>query len=214
MQHSGDTVEGLVSIGIGETAAINELADAIKDFRNIYPGARFEIYTATADAVMERMENGLLDFGLMLDPVDISEYNFILLHSYDVSSVLLPEDHPLAAKKSISAKDLVGQPLIIPRRKSVQNMMENWFGKYSKNQDTPIIMNLSDYNKRALVRKGLGIGLSIYLENPGEGLVQRPLSPEIRTRCVLVWIKNRFHTTVVAKFAEFMEERYQENSEE
>lgn len=58
------------------------LAQMMVSFRRAHPAVTFTIYTAVADDVKERMENGLLDFGLLLEPVDISRYHYIRAPAY------------------------------------------------------------------------------------------------------------------------------------
>ncbi len=40
----------------------------------------FDIFTATADLVKEQMDKGLLDIGLLLEPIDMEKYEFIRLN--------------------------------------------------------------------------------------------------------------------------------------
>lgn len=213
MQNSGESIAGPVSIGIGETVSLNDVAEVIKAFQKEYPDSYFDIYTGVANDVKERMENGLLDFGVLLDPVDISEYNFIHLPNTDSWAVLMPENHPLAKKAEITAKDLAGVPLVMAQREAVRNMVENWFGKYKEELVTPIFMNLSAFNKSILVRKGLGVALGLDFGFAGPGLVSRPLTPRLINHCSIAWKKNRFQAPVVARFAEFMADWFTEESE-
>ncbi len=74
-----EQVEGKISIGCGEIAAVQILPSLIKAFREKYPRVTFDIFTATADLVKEQMEKGLLDIGLLLEPVDMEKYDFIRL---------------------------------------------------------------------------------------------------------------------------------------
>lgn len=74
-----EQVEGKISIGCGEIAAVQVLPNLIKTFREKYPQVTFDIFTATADLVKEQMDKGLLDIGLLLEPVDMEKYDFIRL---------------------------------------------------------------------------------------------------------------------------------------
>lgn len=212
MQSRDEAISGVISIGIGETVSIAELAEGMKTFRQLHPDVTFEIYTAIADDVKERMENGLLDFGILLEPVDISKYNFIRMAREDRWVALMRKDSPLAAKDRVTAADLVHQPLIIPKRKSVQNLLEHWFGEMYQVLNVPVVLNLSVFNKATLVHEGLGIALGIALgmdpgfagESIDEELCHRPLWPPIYNGCVLAWKKNQFQSPAVAHFIDFM----------
>ena len=44
-----------------------------------YPRVKFDVYTANADQIKHRMDNGLTDIGLLLEPVDMERYEYIRL---------------------------------------------------------------------------------------------------------------------------------------
>ena len=66
-----ELVDGTVTIGAGELASVQLLAELIKSAGARYPLMRFELFTASADLTKERMDRGLTDIGLLLEPVDI-----------------------------------------------------------------------------------------------------------------------------------------------
>ena len=123
-----EQVEGRVVIGGGELAAMQELPKIISSFREKYPLVTFDIFTGNADVVKEQMEKGLIDFGVLLEPIDIEKFDFIRLKGKEQWGVLMRPDDPLAEKEVITAKDLENTSLIIPRRKNVQNELTNWLG--------------------------------------------------------------------------------------
>ena len=93
-----ETVAGEIGIGCGETRNMECLSRLMATFRNKYPDVVFNIYTANADDVKERLENGTLDFGLLMEPVEISRYNFVRMPLQERWSVLMRRDSPLAEK--------------------------------------------------------------------------------------------------------------------
>lgn len=123
-----EQVEGRVVIGGGELAAMQELPKIISSFREKYPLVTFDIFTGNADVVKEQMEKGLIDIGVLLEPIDIEKFDFIRLKGKEQWGVLMRPDDPLAEKEVITAKDLENTSLIIPRRKNVQNELTNWLG--------------------------------------------------------------------------------------
>ena len=125
-----EQVEGKISIGCGEIAAVQVLPNLIKTFREKYPQVTFDIFTATADLVKEQMDKGLLDIGLLLEPVDMEKYDLIRLEVKEKWVVLMRPDAPLAEKENVTAKNLSELPLILPRRMNVQNELASWFGMH------------------------------------------------------------------------------------
>lgn len=100
---------------------MEELTRFMVAFQEEYPEVVFDIYTANADDVKERMDNGLTDLGLLMEPVEITRYNFLRMPRKERWCVLLRKDSPLAQKSVITPTDLQGQRLIMTKRKSVQN---------------------------------------------------------------------------------------------
>ena len=81
-------------------------------FRARYPQVRFEFYTNSAEHIIERLNQGLLDFGLLLEPVDVAKFDYRRLPECERWGLLLRRDHPLAAQDVIYPQDLSGLPLI------------------------------------------------------------------------------------------------------
>lgn len=111
-----NTVSGDIYIGGGETRAMHEIADIIKELREAYPDIHFHLYSGNAVDVTERLDKGLLDFGVLIQPADISKYNYINLREKDIWGVIMRKDSPLAVKEHIKKEDLLDLPLICSRQ--------------------------------------------------------------------------------------------------
>lgn len=197
-----EQVEGKISIGCGEIAAVQVLPKLIKTFREKYPQVTFDIFTATADLVKEQMDKGLLDIGLLLEPVDMEKYDFIRLDVKDKWVVLMRPDSPLAEKESITAKDLSGLPLILPRRMNVQNELASWFGDYYDNLNIVFTSNLST-NSAVMVMGGLAYSLVIEGAVPfwdQSKVTYRPLAPSLTATSVLAWKRGQPFSLAASKF--------------
>lgn len=127
-----EQVEGKISIGCGEVASVQMLPDLIRNFHQKYPLVTFDLFTATADLVKEQMDKGLLDLGLLLEPIEMGKYEFIRLNMKERWVVLMPPDDPLARKKYVKADELAELPLILPRRMQVQSELASWFRNSSR----------------------------------------------------------------------------------
>ena len=149
-----EQVEGRITIGCGEIASVQLLSKLIQSFRQKYPLVTFDIFTATADLVKEQMDKGLLDLGLLLEPIEMGKYDFIRLDMKEKWVVLMPPDDPLAEKEAVTADDLAKLPLILPRRMQVQSELASWFGDYYKNLNVLFTSNLST-NSAVMVSQGL-----------------------------------------------------------
>lgn len=203
-----DSIFGEIAIGCGETKNMAYLSELIVGFRKIYPEVTFEIYTANADDVKERIENGILDFGLMLEPVEISKYNYIRLPLREKWCVLMRKDSRLADKDAIKPQDLMGEQLLIAKRKSVHNELENWFGEYNDKMNAVVTCNLSYSNKSIMVKNHVGAALVHEFDLMDDELCLRPLEPAIEDACVLAWKKNQVFSPAVVKFIEYIKNAF------
>jgi len=181
---------GEISIGCGETRSMDQLSRLLVSFRALHPQVRFEIHSANADDIKERIENGLLDMGLLVEPVDIGRYGFLRMSQKELWGVMVAQDSPLATKKEVHPRDLMGMPLLVTNRALVQNELSAWFGGSFDRQDIASFFNLS-YNAAILVRNGAGIALCLDLECRYEGVRFIPLSPRLETGSMLMWKKDQ-----------------------
>lgn len=196
-----EQVEGKISIGCGEIAAVRMLSELIRTFRGKYTRVSFDIFTAAADLVKEQMDKGLIDIGLLLEPVDMEKYDFIRLDMKENWVVLMRPDDPLAGKENVTAEDLLSLPLILPRRMSVQSELASWFGDYYGKLNVVFTSNLST-NGALMVEAGLAYSLVI------EGaalwdqskITYRPLSPALTATSVLAWKRGQPFSLAATKF--------------
>ena len=78
-----EVVEGTITIGCGEFAAVETLAEICKTYKEKYPLVQIALHTATADTVYEMMKKGLVDIALFLEPVDTEGLDYIRITDCD-----------------------------------------------------------------------------------------------------------------------------------
>lgn len=201
-----ELVDGRIVIGCGELAAVQVLPEIIEAFHKKYPLVNYDIFTGNADLVKEQMEKGLIDIGVLLEPVDIEKFDFIRLTGKERWVVLMRPDDPLAEKEAVSAKDLENLPIILPRRTNVQNELTNWFGDSFQAARVLFTSNLST-NGALMVQKGLAYSIVIEGSVPfwdKEKIAYRPLFPELTANSVLAWKKQQPFSLAATKFIEHM----------
>lgn len=190
---------GEIAIGAGETRSMSFLSRAMVSFRERYPKVTFRIFSATADDVKERLDTGLLDMGLLTEPVDVGRYAFCRMKERDRWGVLVRLDSPLAGLDSVTPDDLEQVPLIISGRERIQRELANWFGDRWERLQIAASFNLI-LNAANMVRYGVGTALSFDLNFSFDDLRFIPLSPTMDTGTVLVWKKDLVLTPVVEAF--------------
>jgi len=183
---SEENLTGLISIGCGELQSMSEVSSMIAEFGSRHPLVTFDIYSGNASSIKERIENGTLDMGLLIEPVDTTKYEFVRLHTKEQWGVLVRKDSVLAEKAAVTPEDLVDYPLITPINASVQHELWNWFEDYDKQIRTVSTYNLL-YNSAVMVQNNVGIALCLKLNCHYDHLKFLPLqnSPELSS--VLAW---------------------------
>ena len=199
-----EMLEGRIVIGSGELKAMQGLPQIIDTFHRRYPKVTFDIYTANADTIKDDMEKGLVDIGVLLEPIDITKFDFIRLKQKERWVVLMRPDDPLAQQEAVSAKDLENKSLILPRRLNVQNELASWLGDSYQNSNVTFTSNLST-NGALMVQEGLGYSLVIEGSVPfwdKSKIIYRPLTPNLTASCVIAWKKQQPFALVKEKFIE------------
>ena len=185
----GAPLAGEISLGCGVLESVRVLARLMGGFSALNPGVSFELFTGTADEIRERMDRGLTDVGLLLEPVSMDSYEFIRLGVRESWMAVMRPDDPLAAQESVTAADLAGRELIMPLREAVKNELASWFGELYPSLRIRYTSNIST-NAAILAQKGFGILVVIAGSLPfldASKLVMRPLSPALCSSSILAW---------------------------
>lgn len=203
-----EMVEGTVSLGCGDLTAVQLMPDLIRGFHERYPAVTFELYTATADHVKERMDREVTDVGLLLEPINKEKYDYINLHHKEQWVVVMPPDSPLAELDAVSPKDLRGLPLILPHRLNVQSELARWFGDEFEKLNILFTSNLPS-NSSIMVHYGLAYSIivkgSISFWDP-EKITYRPLSPDLSAPSILAWRRKQPFGLAAEKFIDYVKE--------
>ncbi len=195
---------GTVSIGMAEAFSANIVADAISDFRVKYPAVKFELFTAMADIVLERIDKGILDIGFLLEPVNVDKYDFIRLPHKERLGLYMRTDDPLAQKSEVLPEDMKDLPLIVPMRRELQQNSRNVLGAMYDNFNKIATFNVVN-NASLLAERGTGYVLVIegatqYHHNPN--LCFRPIKGVPELHCLAVWKKFQPSNRAVSLFLE------------
>jgi DNA-binding transcriptional LysR family regulator len=200
--YSDEYVAGDIYIGAGETDGVRLLSRAVKELQSVYPLIHFHVVSGDAQTVLEQLDKGLLDFGLLLGQTDLSKYDYIKLPCKDVWGVLMRRDSPLAEKKAIKPEDLAGKPLIISRQSNKQSELFEWL-KTDNNEPNIVATYNLVYNGSLMVDEGIGYALCLdkIINTSGDSnLCFRPFEPRLELGMNLVWKKYQTLTNVAEKF--------------
>ncbi|ALS75765.1 LysR family transcriptional regulator [Planococcus rifietoensis] len=195
-------IGGEVYIGGGETEAMRFIATACKELLENHSGIRFHLYSGNADDITDKLENGLLDFGIVIEPMDKQRYDYIKLPATDRWGVLMRKDSPLAQRPFIQPEDLIDKPLLISRQTAVSNEMSGWFGKNIEDLRVVGTYNLI-YNAALMVEENIGYALCLdKLVNTGEDskLCFIPLRPRLEANLNIIWKKHQVFSSAANLF--------------
>ncbi len=198
---------GDMHIGCAESHLNKHLARSIHEFRKKYPGFRFHIQSGGTELVTERLDRGLLDAAVIVEPPDLSHYNYIELPGVDTWGLVMSKVHPLSQKSSISFQDLKSIDLICSEQ-SINVDIPRWCGEKTDQLNFIGSINLF-YNGTVFVKEGLGCMLTfehLVDTNTDSGLVFRPLTPRLENRMYLIWKKYQVFTPIAKLFIKSLEE--------
>lgn len=204
IQDSKEPISGNIYIGGDETNATAFIAKAAKNLQKAHPYIQYHMYSGTSDDVKDRLDKGLLDFGILMGPFDHTKYDSIKLPTRDTLGLLMRKDSPLAKLEYIKPEDLYDLPLIISRQSMALETQLEWLGKSTDELNIVGTYNLI-YNASLLVEEGLGyaIGLDKALYSASEGsLCFRPLYPKQEVSMDLVWKKYQVFSRTSEKLLE------------
>lgn len=189
-----DTINGDIYIGSGETESMKYIAEVIKELQIQYPDIKYHIYSGNAEDVTEKLDKGLLDFGVLIQPIDLTKYDYITIPDKDIWGVIMRKDSPLADKEFITIKDLIDVPIIASRQMSKKYSADSgfldWFGDSFDRLNIAATYNLV-YNAAIMVKAKIGYAITLagLVNTEGSDLCFKPLYPKLESGLNVVWKK-------------------------
>lgn len=202
VRQSNDNVSGTVYIGAGETYAIKLIADTAHHLKADYPDIRYSFFSGNGTDVMEKLERGLLDFGLVFGNADRTKYEAIEIPLHDTWGVLMRRDEPLAQKESVTIADISGLNLMIPRQSNHSTMLSELIAEQAHDAKIIAEYNLI-YNASVMVNEGIGcaIALDKLINVSGDSrLCFRPFTPRMEAICYFIWKRYPVFTKAASTF--------------
>ena len=204
---SNETISGNVFIGTGETETVRLFAQVAKKMQQKYPDIQYHISSGNAEHVLEYLDKGLIDFGLLFTEIDSQKYEAIPVPVKDTWGVLMRKDSPLAEKENICPEDLWDKPLIISHQKGDDVYLNQWLQRKEPELHIVATYNLL-FNAALLVDEGLGYALCYdkLINTQGSSLCFRPFSPRLEARGFIVWKKYQVFSKAAKYFLQCLNE--------
>lgn len=201
-----EALSGDIYIGGGETDAMRLIAKVVKSLQKEHPRVQYHLYSGNAGDVTERLDKGLLDFGVIIGSANIQKYDYLRLPATDTWGLLMKNDSPLAALDSIRPENLRDIPLLCSRQALAGNEISGWLLADSEKLNIVGTYNLI-YNAALMVEEGIGYALCLdKLVNTtnASNLCFKPLEPRLEAHLYIVWKKYQVFSKAAKKFMEKM----------
>lgn len=203
-----DLISGDICIGSGETFAMHEVGKVMREFQNLYPAVQFHLFSGSADDVIEKLDKGLIDIGILVEPVNVEKYEYIRLQTKERWGILTLKDSALAQKSCVKAQELYGVPLMTSRRLIVQNYLSHWFHTDFDKLNIVATFNLIN-NASILVEEGIGHALTLENVTSHSHLTFVPFDPLLESGNVIVWRKHQVFSKASTRFLEMLKAKYE-----
>ena len=209
-----DDVSGDIFIGAGETKTIKLIADVMKTLQKKYQKIKFHIVSGDSEDLSEKLDKGILDFCIFIEPFVPDEYNYINLSEKDTWGILLRQDDPLAKKESIKVEDIINLPILISRQ-AIKKSFENnpildWFGDNFDKMHIAGTYNLL-YNAAIMTENEIGYALGLdrlIADTLNSPLTFRPLNPKLQVCVSIAWKKNQVFSKAAKLFLDEMNVKF------
>ena len=203
-----ERIAGDIAIGCGETEGMRLLVDAMKEMRAAHPGVTFRLSSGNFEDISDRLDSGLVDFGLFVGDAAVAKYDYIKLPHSDAWGLLMRADDALAERATVRPQDLDGLTLLCSRQAVAGNELAGWLGREFGELDIVATYNLI-HNATYMVEAGMGCAVSIegLVNTSGTGLVFRPFEPSLTARLSFAWKRGRQLSRAAAEFLKLLQSK-------
>ena len=204
---------GKIRIGTIETLSAGKLPKWIAEFHEKYPGATFQILNNNSEEIIQMVDNGMVDIGIVRDPVNSHYFEKIRLEQ-DSWIAYIPNKNPLSEKNrrtmEIELADLKDEMLIFPLRGIHEKQITGWF-EILGTEPHIVCWYSSLVNGMALVKNGLGIMICPKSAQPildnSCAAIKEIVNPMLTTGAVMVWKNYHNLTEICRKFIDFVKQK-------
>lgn len=204
-----EPVAGDITIGVGETVGMRMLVQTTQTLRQTYPQVYLHVFSGDKCSVLEQLDRGLIDFGVVFGDFDRARYEYTETGFAEHYGVLMRKDDPLAIKEEIEPEDLWGKPLIVSRQAMYDQDLTDVLRCTEEELNIVGSFNLL-YNGSLMVEAGMGYAIAFdkIINATGESeLCFRPLSKVNEIPMIVVWKKYQVLTKAAEKFLEQLQNR-------
>jgi LysR family transcriptional regulator, low CO2-responsive transcriptional regulator len=151
------TPRGKLYIGANEATCLYVLPKTFARFKQLYPLVQIIIYRNFSHKIIQKVQEGVVDLGIVTLPQTANNMEVTPVFRDEVQ-VVVPREHPLAKKRSVSVEELAHFPLILPKTGHTRVVIDRLFRDYR--DQLQISMELASVET---IKKFVGAGLGVSL---------------------------------------------------
>ena len=153
----GTRVRGMLKIGANEATCLYVLPKVFAAYCRLYPEVQISIYRNFSYKIVDKLEEGSLDIGIVTLPVRSPSLRVQPIFRDQLMLMVSPKN-PLAKQKSVSIDEVAGQPLLFPKTGYTRGLMDKLFRPY--NGTLQVRMELPSVGMiKGFVAEGIGVSL-------------------------------------------------------
>jgi DNA-binding transcriptional LysR family regulator len=148
---------GTLQIGANEATCLYVLPDLFAAYHRQYPAVQISIYRNFSRKVIEKIEDGSVDVGIVTLPVKSPS---LKIHSIfrDRLMLMVSASNPLARMKSVTLSEVADQPQIVPKTGYTRQVFDKLFRPHRAK--LRITMELASVGMiKRFVAAGLGVSI-------------------------------------------------------
>ena len=207
MQRTQEVVTGEIPVGCNELQSMSELSEIIHVFRKKFPLITFDIRSGNNSDVLDWLDRGIVDIGLLGEPVNVERLSRLRMEQQDEWGILLSVNHPLAGRERVTAESLAGIPMITIRDDVIHSELTSWSGAYA-NRMVPIMHYNLLSNAAALIQDDESIAVCAKPAFSYPGLRFLPLDPPLRLGALLAWKGQQIFSKATQAFLNHLKLHY------
>jgi DNA-binding transcriptional LysR family regulator len=129
LSHASKETRGVLSVGANEASFLYVLTNVFERFHKLYPSVRINVYRNFSRKVIEKIELGIVDVGIVTLPVKSPALRIVPIFR-DELQLVVGLGNPLAKKKTVTLSEIADAPIIFPKTGSTRRVMEKIFAPY------------------------------------------------------------------------------------
>jgi DNA-binding transcriptional LysR family regulator len=156
------------------------LPEVFSKYTALYPNVQLHVDRSYGSKVVQAVQDNLADFGITQLPVEEKRLQVVKVHSDEIR-LIAPPNHPLARLGAVTAQDMRGFPLLLPKSGTTRTKLNAWLEPVEDEIQVSMELDSTEMIKR-FVMAGLGLSFLAGSHSAGEvfsgKLASLPLAPD------------------------------------